>query len=132
MNDKLIPGKGKYFLSWNSKRMVLINSFWGLDQAFTIPPNYVLTGPLSLPQGQLLSDLETKHPDLFKWLEEARESNRKVVYVSIGSVCMWDDWSVKAIYDGLKKVGCKVIWSLKDHQIPDENDPDFWVRPWIP
>lgn len=112
--------------------MVLINSFWGLDQSFTIPPNYVLTGPLSQPQGQLMKNLESKDPELFQWLEDAREKNRKVVYISIGSVCIWKDWSVKAMYDGLKKVGCKVVWSLRDFKIPDENDPDFWVRPWVP
>ena len=30
-------------------------------------------------------------------------------------------------------MGCKVVWSLKDElKIPDQADPNFWVRPWIP
>jgi len=35
------------------------------------------------------------------------------------------------MFDGLKKVGCRVIWSLKDKKLPNE-DPDFWVKPWVP
>ena len=57
------------------------------------------------------------------------------MYVSIGSVCVWKQWSIDAIYNGLKKVGCKVVWSLSDKldcKIPDDKDPNFWVRPWIP
>ena len=61
------------------------------------------------------------------------EPNQNVVYVSLGSVAIWQYWAIHAIYDGLKKVGCRVIWSLKDEfQIPQKDDPDFWVRPWIP
>ena len=35
------------------------------------------------------------------------------------------------MFEGLKKVGCRVIWSLKDKKLPRE-DPDFWVKPWVP
>lgn len=36
-----------------------------------------------------------------------------------------------ALYHGLKKVGCRVIWSLKNFKLPEEN-PNFWVSTWIP
>jgi hypothetical protein len=42
------------------------------------------------------------------------------------------EWSVKAIYYGLKKLGIKVVWSLRDFEIPEPNDPNFYVKPWIP
>ena len=35
------------------------------------------------------------------------------------------------MYDGLKKVGCRVVWSLKGRKLPEE-DPNFWVSPWVP
>lgn len=36
------------------------------------------------------------------------------------------------MYFGLKKVGCKVIWSLKNLKMPEDNNENFWVREWIP
>ena len=40
------------------------------------------------------------------------------------------------MHNGLKDVGCKVVWSLKDKWLPlleETPNPDkFWVRPWIP
>lgn len=97
----------------------------------SIPPNYVLTGPLSLPQTDLVKQLKIKDSELFDWIEQAASKNQKVVYVSIGSVCKWQQWSVDAMYHGLKKVGCRIIWSLKDFELPEEN-PDFWTSPWVP
>ena len=37
-----------------------------------LPPTCVITGPLSLPQNQLLQELERKDPELLKWLDEAQ------------------------------------------------------------
>ncbi len=36
-----------------------------------------------------------------------------IVYISLGSIVIWTDWEVKAIYNGLKSLNCKVIWSIK-------------------
>jgi len=47
------PHQKKFNFSYN-KRAVLFNSFWGLDEAHSIPPNYTLTGPLCPPQEDLL------------------------------------------------------------------------------
>lgn len=42
-------------------------------------------------------------------------------------------WSVKAIYEGLKKLGIKVIWNLRgDFQIPEPENPNFYVKAWLP
>ena len=56
-----------------TKRTVLFNTFTGLDPAYSLPPNFVLTGPLSLPQDNLLELLGTKDPELKAWLDEALE-----------------------------------------------------------
>ena len=120
-----------YFLSLNS-RVVLFNSFFGLDPAISLPPNYIMTGPMSSPQNDLVEKLKSKDEELSNWLDEAQSNNQAVVYVSLGSVCKWKQWSVDAIYNGLKKLGCKVIWSLKDFKTPNDEDPDFWIRPWVP
>ena len=63
-----------YHYSWNT-RVMLFHSFWGLDKACSIPPNYIMVGPLSLPQEDLVQILEKKDPDLFKWMNEAQENN---------------------------------------------------------
>lgn len=72
-----------------NNRVVLSNSFFGLEKARALPPNVHLTGPLVQPQGNLLRDLEVKHNKLFLWLEEALARNQPVVYISIGSYCIY-------------------------------------------
>lgn len=90
-----------------------------------------MTGPLTKPAGKLMEVLEEKDAELFAWLNEAQENGEDVVYVSLGSIVKWQQWCVDTVYFGLKKLGCKVIWSLKNFELPEEN-PNFWVRPWIP
>ena len=68
---------------------MLLNSFPGLDHAMTLPPNFVMTGPLSLPQDDLGEKLATKDSELKAWLDEAKEKGEKVVYISLGSICKW-------------------------------------------
>lgn len=110
----------------------MINSFWGLDKAQSLPPNYVLTGPLTKSPENLVQSLKEKDLDLYQWLEEAQANDEAVVYISLGSVARWRDWSVKAMYFGLKKLNCKVVWSLRgDFEIPEKNDK-FWVSKWVP
>jgi hypothetical protein len=77
---------------------VLINSFWGFEKAMELPPNYVMTGPLMKPAGDLLPILEEKDQGLFEWLNKAEKDGKDVVYVSIGSECKWQQWSIDAIH----------------------------------
>lgn len=73
---------------WNNMQdhIVLCNSFWGLDRALSIPPNIIMTGPLSKPQGDLVQKLQEKDPELFEWLNNAEGP---VVYISLGSMVKW-------------------------------------------
>ena len=65
-------------------------------------------------------------------MNKAYEQNIPIVYISIGSECKWQEWSIKAMYEGLKAVNCKVIWALKDpFKLPEENE-NFWASPWLP
>jgi hypothetical protein len=54
-----------------SLRVVLINSFWGLDQSKPVPPNLVVTGPLVNSPEKLLKGLEEKDKELFEWCNAA-------------------------------------------------------------
>jgi len=49
----------------------LINSFWGLDTAESVPPNYIHTGPLSKAPEKLMEDFLKKDPDLYEWMNKA-------------------------------------------------------------
>ena len=66
------PERAKYWQSF-TKRAVLFNTFTGLDPAYSVPPNFVLTGPLSLPPDNLAELLAKKDPELKVWLDEALE-----------------------------------------------------------
>jgi len=68
-----------------------------------------------------------------EWLDQAERDKIDVVYVSIGSECRWSQWSIDAIYEGLKKLGVKVVWSIRkqDLNLPPA-DPNFWIREWLP
>ena len=114
------------------KRSCLINSFWGLDPAESVPPNFVHTGPLSRPAETLMEDFKTKDNDLFEWMNKALEDKQPVVLITIGSECKWQQWSVDAMHQGLKKIGCKVIWGLKGFKNPAEGDDNFRVMEWLP
>ena len=52
---------------WN-KRTIMYNSFFGFEKAQAIPPNVVLTGPVSKPASDLLRVLEQKDNTLFEWM----------------------------------------------------------------
>jgi len=63
-----------YFNSWPS-RSLMINSFWGLDKAEALPPNYVQTGPLTKSSDSLIENFKEKDMDLYLWMNKAYEDN---------------------------------------------------------
>ena len=73
----------------SNRRAVLVNSFWGLDKGESIPPNFVMTGPMSKPPDQAIEDFKEKDNDLFEWMNKAQEEKRDVVLITIGSECKW-------------------------------------------
>ena len=81
-----------------------------------VPPNFIVTGPLVKSNDNLLSDLQKKDSKLFDWMNQKSEYS-DIVYISLGSLVIWTDWEIKAIYNGLKKLNCKVIWSIKSKEV---------------
>ena len=79
-----------------------------------------------------MEDFKKKDLELFEWMNKAQEDNKDVVLITIGSECKWQQWSIDAIHQGLKKVGCRVIWGLKGFPNPAEGDNDFKIMPWVP
>jgi len=127
------PKAAAAFLAHN-RRVIINTTFWGLEDGTALPPNVIVTGPLYDPPSttDLIPALKAKDDKLYDWLEQARKDKVDVVYVSIGTEAIWRQWSVDVIFKGLKKLGVKVVWSLKDFQIPEPENPNFYVRPWIP
>lgn len=63
---------------WHSgrSRIVICNSFIGLDLPQLIPPNIYMTGPLlNAAHSDPLAKLQEKDEDLFNWLEDAAAKN---------------------------------------------------------
>lgn len=115
----------------------MFNSYFGLERAVCIPPNIKMLGPINKEPSELMEILKEKDMKLYEWLEEAKTSQTPVIYISLGSIVELQAWSVNAIYDGLKNLGYKVIWSLNDKWRPllkedPDKDPNFWVSGWLP
>jgi UDP:flavonoid glycosyltransferase YjiC (YdhE family) len=91
---------------------------------------------LSHPQERLVEDLKIKDPELFAWLEEAVAKNIPVAYINMGSVTKLQKWSLDAITDGLKQLGCRIVWALKDEYadlatVDPRTVENFWCKAWI-
>lgn len=71
-------------------RMIMSNSFFGLDKPGLLPPNITFTGPLiDTDDNGIMERLQEKDPELYTWLEDAAEKGEKVFYLTIGSECLW-------------------------------------------
>lgn len=74
----------------NANRIVICNSFFGLDKPCSLPPNVNLVGPLvKQSEDDMMKNLREKDPVLFEWVEEAANRNEKIIYITIGSECIW-------------------------------------------
>lgn len=61
------------------------------------------------------------------------------MYITIGSECVWQQWEVDAIYDGILEINkqqkVRAVWSFKSDtaKMPDGYDENlFWVSTWLP
>lgn len=76
----------------------MMNSFFGLEPATCLPPNIKLIGTIDKKPEALMENLKSKDLTLYNWLEDALAKNEDVVYVSLGSMCRWQPWSVNTMY----------------------------------
>lgn len=63
--------------------------------------------------------LKHKEPKLYSWLQDAHEKNQKVIYISLGTECLLDQWAVKVLTKGLNKImdfeNCRIIWHIPNY-----------------
>ena len=71
----------------------MINSFFGLEPPVCLPPNLVMTGPLSTQDAPYMERLQEKDKPLYDWLEDAAAKSEDVVLISLGSICKLQSWS---------------------------------------
>lgn len=125
------------------KRTHILTSFWGFDSPAHVAPNVHLTGPFfngDSSQEELVKRLHEKDPDLGAWINEVDIEKEAVLFVTLGSEVIWQEWYMDRMYKGweiLKTRGLnvKVIWALRsdDVKLPEGYDPKFhWVSKWLP
>jgi len=137
MAPKAVPLVWNTFGKSTNDKVWMITSYIGLEKATCIPPNFKLIGTIGRAPGEMMKLLKEKDIKLFEWLEEAHAKNIDVVYITLGSMIEYEKWSVNTLYQGLEKLGCRVIWSLNDkwrpmfEKDPDQN-PNFWISSWLP
>ena len=96
-----------------------------------------MIGPINRDPTELMKLLQEKDMKLYQWLEDSKSQGIDVVYISLGSIVELQKWSANAIYQGLNKLGCRVIWSLNDKlrpllEVNPDDNPNFWVSGWLP
>jgi len=97
-----------------NRRVVLFNSYIGLEKPSCLPSNFIFNGPLANYAGDLKQQLAKKDKELYEWVEDAKKQGITVIYMSIGTVCKYEEWSLIALAEGTNKLGCKIVWSLPE------------------
>jgi len=140
--QKLNQIRSKYGLptSYNPQtnlinRPILVTSFDG----WTIPH---LRSPLIHTVGPLIEEKELQKQipdDLLQWLDNARLSNRPVIYVGFGSVAVPTRVHIQTLLDGffMKSSSYRVLWSLGGllkERFPFEivNNDSIRFEQWVP
>lgn len=124
----------KAFRDWQNK-VVISNSFIGFDKSHFLPGNFVVSGPLVSAPDNLLHNLKQKHNDLWNWLEECTASKTPVIYLTLGSMCIWTEHEINCIIEGMKDVNCRIVWSISTPEIIPNREklyPKYWISNWIP
>lgn len=118
----------------------MTNIYPGFDKATHVPPNFVQTGPIMDPDlTQTRARLDRKDPELAAWMDQANAQNEAIIYISLGSEIIWQQWYIDAFYNGIlnvckqKKIRC--IWAMKTEgmSLPEGYDKNiFWWGTWLP
>ena len=119
-------------------RIVLCNSFIGLDKPCLLPPNVTMTGPLLESSSVLLDKLKEQDKEVFDFLEGAIGTDKSAVLINMGVEFAWQQWAVDLVYKCLTTLSrlqtVKVVWALPEDgpQLPADFDKSkFLVKPWI-
>lgn len=119
--------------------LIMLHTFFGLDQPVPISPNIVVTGSVA---PRVSGTVEATSSDaLNEWVAWVQGQGMKIVYVTMGSMQVLTEKQVQGLYEGLAQVeGCAIAWSLKDNQqqflpVPggiEKLPKKFYVNKWFP
>lgn len=121
-------------------RLVMSTTYFGFDRPVHVPPNLVCTGPVYDRDLTVLQDrLGNIDPQLNMWLTQAIAADEPVVYISLGSQVVWQQWYLDTFYEALNTLseqkGLRVVISLpsKTVMMPEGYDKQmYWVDDWMP
>uniref|UniRef100_A0A7S1EYL2 UDP-glycosyltransferases domain-containing protein n=1 Tax=Noctiluca scintillans TaxID=2966 RepID=A0A7S1EYL2_NOCSC len=119
-------------------RPCLVHTFFGLENPMPVMPNIIVTG--SVAPRNCSEAGETSMPLFNDWLEAVRAQGLQIVYVTMGSMQVLEEYQVEAFYNGLREIpGIAVAWSLKENQqafLPEKSSSEkfdkFFVNKWMP
>lgn len=123
------------------RHVCLVNSFFGLDMPCALPANVILTGSTALRPGrERIALKETSDEKMNAWLQQVRAEGLRIVYVTMGSMQVLEQFQLEALFYGLKSLTPKVAvaWSLKEEQhqqLPggiEALPSHFFVQKWLP
>lgn len=116
------------------RSLTLVNSFYGFEKGELLPPYIKMVGPIAPPLPEKV-DFGKTHPELDKFLADAKSEGSKVLVVTTGSMVVVEHWLVEVMFKAFKQVeGAKIVWSLKEEQQTwvDMKDPKFHISSWLP
>lgn len=70
-------------------------------------------------------------PKLAHFLNHALENKIPVVYITLGSEVVWQKWYVETIWEGIKNLNCKFIWSMPTGLELPKSDY-IYTDKWLP
>ena len=97
------------------EKIILLNSFFGLEKHTMLPPNITMTGSLTQRDTlKVMQQFKEKDKKLFQWVQKASEESFKIFIISLGSEVRFEPWAIDAIYQGCLKVRgqIKFVWAI--------------------
>lgn len=129
------------FIPQIRNRYLISNSFFGFDPPLHKPPNWDFYGPAMTPDlSNIHGRLAASSPEIAEWMTAAEEAGQVVIFISLGSEIIWQQWYVDAFYNGCielsKRIPLRVVWGMKEYDhisLPQDYDREmFWLDKWVP
>ncbi|CAE7324466.1 GT7 [Symbiodinium pilosum] len=111
----------------------IVNSSSALDGRISLPPNFLISGPLDGFAAKPL--LPSRHADILQFVKTAKSQAKPLFYITTGSLMDLSKEQVLALYEGFASCDVRVLWSLKDTKrdfLPKPLSADFLIAAWMP
>jgi len=107
----IVTERGLPYPDFN-KGLVFITSQFGVEYAQNLPPNVKMIGPI------FSTSRQASNPQLDEILDGALETNKSVIYLSLGTIVSIQPHSIEQLVKGLGMLNDSyvVVWSLRSHQ----------------